>query len=118
MGENLKLFSVWYSPYGSRVKCALQLKGLTYKYIEEDLSNKSALLLQYNPVHKKVPVLVHAGKPVVESLCILEYIDETWPGKYSILSRDPSERSYKRLMLYAILPWVSFSLGYSFNTDF
>ncbi|XP_026443250.1 glutathione transferase GST 23-like [Papaver somniferum] len=94
--EDLKLFSVWYSPYGCRIKCALQLKGLNYEYVEEDLSNKSDLLLQYNPVHKKVPVLVHGGKPIVESLIILEYIDETWPEKYPILPKDPYERSKAR----------------------
>ncbi|KAI3848255.1 hypothetical protein MKW92_006230 [Papaver armeniacum] len=94
--EDLKLFSVWYSPYGCRIKCALQLKGLNYEYVEEDLSNKSDLLLQYNPVHKKVPVLVHGGKPIVESLIILEYIDETWPDKYPILPKDPYGRSKAR----------------------
>lgn len=61
------LLGFWGSPYALRLKWALKLKGIGYQYVEEDLSNKSPLLLQYIPIHKKIPVLVHHCKPLAES---------------------------------------------------
>lgn len=98
MAEENKVIvhGTWGSLFVKRVELALKIKGIAYEYVEEDLSNKSPHLLKYNPVFKKVPVLVHNDKPVSESLVILEYIDETWKIGPRILPQDPYEKAIVR----------------------
>ena len=90
------LFGTWASTFCTRVELALKLKGISYEYVEEDLTNKSELFLSLNPVHKKVPVLVHNGKSIAESLIILEYIEECWNTTPKLLPEDPYQRAKVR----------------------
>ncbi|KAG1366451.1 putative Glutathione S-transferase U10 [Cocos nucifera] len=67
---------------------ALKLKGVAYDSMEEDLENKSESLLEFNPVHRKMPILVVDGKPISKLLVILEFIDEKWKEYPPILPED------------------------------
>ncbi|KAB5521702.1 hypothetical protein DKX38_026021 [Salix brachista] len=84
------------SPFGMRVRIALEEKGVKYEYSEQDLRNKGPMLLEMNPVYKKVPVLIHNGKPICESLIAVQYIDEVWNNKSPLLPSDPYQRAQSR----------------------
>jgi glutathione S-transferase len=91
--NNVVLLDFWPSSYGMRVKIALEEKRVSYECRQEDFQAKSSLLLEMNPVYKTIPVLVHNGKSICESLNIVEYIDEAWNHKPSLLPCDPYKRS-------------------------
>ncbi|KAI3772683.1 hypothetical protein L6452_03875 [Arctium lappa] len=96
MADEVKLFGFAFSPYVCRVKMALNMKGVKFQNIEEDPTNKSSQLLNYmNPVHKKVPVLVHNGNPIWESLVIVEYIDHVWK-QVPFFPQDPYQKAVAR----------------------
>ncbi|EAY79274.1 hypothetical protein EE612_052397 [Oryza sativa] len=96
----VRVLGGWASPFTNRVVVALKLKGVEHELLQETVGKKSELLLRSNPVHKKFPVLLHHGKPLPESLVIVEYIDEVWPASNgaasAILPRDPHGRAVER----------------------
>ncbi|KAJ8631429.1 hypothetical protein MRB53_024752 [Persea americana] len=96
MADTVVVLGTWASPYSNRARIALLEKGVEYEYKEEDLVNKSPLLLKFNPVHKKIPVLIHNERPICESLIIVQYIDETWNKTSPLMPGDPYERANAR----------------------
>ena len=62
----VRVIGGWASHYAIHVYVALKLKGVDYEFLQEMVGNK------------KIPVLLHHGKPVAESMIILQYIDEVW----------------------------------------
>lgn len=78
------------------MRIALAEKRVGYEYKEQDLMNKSELLLKSNPVYKQIPVLLHGSKPICQSLIIVEHIDEVWSDKAPLLPTEPFARANAR----------------------
>ncbi|XP_059648914.1 glutathione S-transferase U17-like [Cornus florida] len=93
---DVKLLGSRPSSYVNRVRIALNIKCVDYEFLEEKFGSKSELLLVSNPVHKKIPVLIHDNKPICESLIIVQYIDEVWASGPSILPSDPYDLAISR----------------------
>ncbi|CAM8986569.1 unnamed protein product [Rhodiola kirilowii] len=96
MADEVILLDFWPSMFGMRLRIALREKGVDFEYREEDLRSKSELLLKSNPIHKKIPVLIHNGKPVCESNISVQYIDEVWSDRAPLLPSDPYQRAQAR----------------------
>jgi maleylpyruvate isomerase len=80
--SEMTLFSYWRSSSSHRVRIALALKGLAYRYVAVDLSadeNTSSAYAARSPTGF-VPCLVVDGKAYVESVAIVELLDERFPS--------------------------------------
>lgn len=96
---SIKLYSFWRSLATHRVRIALALKGVTPdEVVTIDLTRGDQHGTAYdavNPMHA-LPTLVDGdGPPLVQSLAIIEYLDETRPQP-PLLPADPRGRARVR----------------------
>nr|CAD7256036.1 unnamed protein product [Timema shepardi] len=88
----VRLYGFGFSPYVQRVHMVLIAKNIPHDVKSIDLKNKPDWFLKLNPAGK-VPVLDTGDKVLTESLDIIVYLDQNYPGT-SLRSTDP-EKSAK-----------------------
>lgn len=97
MKPQMKLYHYWRSSCSWRVRWALELKGLKVESIPVNLlqnEQKAAGYALKNPM-QAVPTLEVDGKPLSESLAILEWLEEKYPTP-ALLPSDPFSRAKVR----------------------
>jgi len=99
----LKLYGYFRSSAAFRVRIALNLKGLAYEQAFVRLRNneqRDPAYLARNP-QGLVPVLETDGAPLVQSLAIVEYLDEIHPLP-KLLPERPEDRARVRAIAQII----------------
>ena len=93
----------WRSSAAYRVRIALNLKGLDYQEVDHDLrtgAQKDSAYIAIAPAGL-VPAVEHDGHAYVQSLAILEWLEERWPEP-ALLPRSLDGRAIVRGMALTI----------------
>lgn len=95
----LTLHSAWRASAPYRVRIGLNLKGLDYAVQPVDLVSSQHQGEAYRTLNAQalVPTLDVDGRPLTQSLAILEWLDETVPQP-RLLPADPFDRATVRAM--------------------
>jgi maleylacetoacetate isomerase/maleylpyruvate isomerase len=96
----MKLYTWWRSQASFRVRIALRLKRLNVEMIFVDLSKDEQLDAGYRSVNPEMvlPALIDGlGPPLVQSLAILEYLEEQYPEP-PLLPIEPKDRAHVRAL--------------------
>ena len=94
----LELYHSGNTTCSKQVRQHLVEKGIPYtsRYVELwSYENLTPEYLKLNP-NGVVPTLVHDGKPIVNSFCIMEYIEDAFPQS-PLRPADPAQRAKQRL---------------------
>jgi maleylpyruvate isomerase len=98
------LHNYWRSSTSYRVRIALEMKGIAYRYVPHHLRHGDHLEASYLAVNPQglVPALIWSdGALITQSLAIIEFLDETAP-KPPLLPQDAAGRARVRMLAQMI----------------
>ena len=123
---SIKIYGFWRSIASFRVRVALRLKGLSFEEVPIDILSGEQFKPEYEAVNAEcvVPTFIHNGHSILQSLPIIEYLDDIQP-KPRLIPEDAKERAYARslaLMTIAdahplVVPRVRNHLAKTFGAD-
>lgn len=99
----MKLYGYYRSSTTYRLRIALELKALPYEYVPVNLlksEQKGEAFASRNPF-ASVPMLEVDGVDRVQSMALLEWLDEAYP-KHPLLPSETEQRYLARELAYAI----------------
>lgn len=94
-GAVLRLYSMRMCPYAQRARLLLSAKKVPYDLVNVDLNKKPDWFFDIN-FYGEVPVIIHNGKNVYESLICAEYLEEAFPQP-KLYSTDVYQRALERI---------------------
>jgi maleylacetoacetate isomerase len=95
----MKLYSFFRSSAAFRVRIALNLKQIAYETVAVHLRRNDQSKPDYRAVNPQglVPALQDSGLKLIQSLAIIEYLDEVHPDP-PLLPKDPAGRARVRAL--------------------
>jgi maleylacetoacetate isomerase len=100
----MQLYTFWRSQAAFRVRIVLGLKGLQTEMIYVDLLKSAQASPEYRKVNPAMllPALIDGdGPPLVQSLAIMEYLDEVYPDP-PLLPKNPRDRAHVRALAQTV----------------
>ena len=93
----MKLYTFFRSSASFRVRIALNVKGIAWESVPVNLPKGEHVEAKFKSINPQglVPALDDSGHLLSQSLAIMEYLDEAYPGP-KLLPADPVERAYVR----------------------
>src|SRR6516225_11587061 len=95
----MKLYSFFRSSAAFRVRIALNLKKIAYETVAVHLRRSDQSKPDYRGINPQglVPTLEDGGHKLIQSLAIIEYLDEVHPEP-PLLPKDPADRARVRAL--------------------